>query len=589
MIVWCGGRNAINYLQEKQMSDSERIPLMFQAQVPDRGKIQYAGNPEPASKWVKQWLEGCPPVTEIPDSQENIPLWKRKTTAKPNVKIKLPEFGTKVRSWEYTFTWRMVTNSGQDDGVIRPVIGAKGLPYYPGASMKGAFRRACPNEDLRKNYCGDEEKPGCLRFHGGYPVDMSWGDKKRLVDVVHPQVNRQLGIDDKTTSANVQISLYQTTFKFGISANKKLSESEWKQIQEIWETALSKGIGSRVSAGYGYVKKLQNNKEIEIQDSNSVILSVNLRGQGLASLLLTKKGDEKIPEFRINMFKAALRGHTLRLFAGLTDQKTAERLTKIIWGGFEGKNAIVGKLRISFHAENLTLGEYRFNRNIMPTYALDAGRLDIICCSNSEEEKQQLKNLAKCLIQFSLLLGGFGKSWRRVDHRIFYHQYVANNNKPMIGCHWEFAQGSEDLYVTAGKSDLKNIRNFLAHLRKTVIKWFEYNQVTLGNYVNNWREVWHPDKVQVWGKIVKESEAMHWFHGEYSKNKSIKETDLTGKIGQIGRIWHRMYPRYVIDKNRNLKQLSQYVELLTIFPDDSITTQEFLEFLNNSSGFIKLF
>jgi CRISPR-associated protein Cmr6 len=579
------------------MSDSQRIPLMFQAQLPDRGKIQYAGNPEPASRWVKQWLEGCPTIAETPEtSQENIPVWKRKAIAKPNIKVKLPQFGARVHSWEYTFTWRMVTNSGQDEGVIRPVIGAKGLPYYPGASMKGAFRRACPNEELRTKYCGDEEKPGCLRFHGGYPVDMSWGDKKRLIDVVHPQANRQLGMDDKTTSANVQISLYQTTFKFGISSNEKLSESQWKQIQQIWEAALSKGIGSRVSAGYGYVKKLENGKEIQIQDSNNVIFSVNLRGQGLASLLLTKKGDEKNPEFRINMFKAALRGHTLRLFAGLTDEITADseitaqRLTKEIWGGFEGKKAIVGKLGINFHAEKLTLGEYRFNKDIMPTYALEAGRLDIVCCGIvSEEERQQLAKLAKTLMQFSLLLGGFGKSWRRVDHRKFYNQYVANNNKPMIGCHWEFAQSSEILYVTAASRDLQNISKFLNNIDKTVIKWFEFNRVKPSNFVNNWREVWHSSKVQVWGKIVQESEAVYWFHGNYSKNKSIKETDLTGKIGKIGRIWHRMYPRYVVDKSGKLKHTREYIELLTIFPDNSTTTKEFLNFLADSSGFLKLF
>jgi CRISPR-associated protein Cmr6 len=563
------------------MTDSNRIPLMFQAQLPERGKIQYAGNPEPASRWVKQWLEGCPPISQTPTtSQDNIPKWKQ-TAAKPNVKIKLPQFGAEVHSWEYTFDWRMVTNSGQDEGIIRPVIGAKGLPYYPGASMKGAFRRACPSEELIKKYCGDAEKPGCLRFHGGYPIDMSWGDKQRLIDVVHPQANRQLGMDEKVTSANVQISLYQATFKFGISSVDNLTETEWKQIKEIWETALRKGIGSRVSAGYGYAKELENGENI--------ILSANLRGQGLASLLLTEQEDEKVPEFRPNMFKAALRGHTLRLFAGLTDSETAQKLTKELWGGFAGRETFVGKLGIRFHPERLTMGEYKYN---MPTYDLQVGSLDILSCGIiPEQEKELLEQLVKTLIQFSLLLGGFGKSWRRIDHRKFYPSYLADKKKAMIGCHWEFSKDSEKLYLSAGTNDLKKISKFLYKLQTIATQWLEYRQVISGDFVNNWREVWHPEKVQVWGKIVAESKAVHWFHGNYAPGKSIKNTDLTGKMGKTGRIWHRMYPRYVFDNQS--KQLrrhgKEYVELLTIFPDNSNTTQDFLKFLADSSDFIKIF
>ncbi|MBW4507988.1 MAG: hypothetical protein KME64_15965 [Scytonematopsis contorta HA4267-MV1] len=567
------------------MNESDRIPLMFQAQLPARGKIQYAGNPKPAAKWVKQWLEGCPPIAE--DTGKDVPAWKRRAI---NPKIKLPQFGKKVQTMEYTLTWRMVTSGGQDDGIIRPVIGAKGLPYYPGASMKGAFRRVCPLELLEK-YCGSKDKPGILRFHGGYPVDMSWGDKKRLMDLVHAQEKKQIITNDVTTNANVQISLYKTTFKFGISASNYLTPEDWQEIQTIWEKALSQGIGSRVSAGYGYVKKVENGQEITIKNRDNILLSVNLRGQGLASLLLTPDKTEKIPEFRPNIFKAALRGHTLRLLAGVTDENTAQKITKQLWGGFEGKNAIVGKLGINFTPRELSFGEHRFGKDYMPTYDLKAGELDIITCAcETEEEKEKLTKLAKQLIRFTLLLGGFGKSWRRVDHRKFYNQYFQHNSKAMIGCHWEFTKESVDLYILTNSPDLQNISKFLINTQKKIIEWLEYNQIKPSHPIKTWREVWHPSKVQVFAKIVKQSEAVHWFHGEYLKNKSIKQTNLTGKISQVGRIWHRMYPRYVINKDRNIIHIGGYIELLTIFPDDSPTTQDFLTFLNtDSSGFIKVF
>ena len=43
------------------------IPIMFRAQIADRGKIQYAGNYKPAAQWVDEWLKGCPPVPEQRD------------------------------------------------------------------------------------------------------------------------------------------------------------------------------------------------------------------------------------------------------------------------------------------------------------------------------------------------------------------------------------------------------------------------------------------------------------------------------------------------------------------------------------------
>ncbi|MEG4434501.1 hypothetical protein QUA95_31145, partial [Microcoleus sp. F10_A2] len=175
-------------------NDSDRVPLMFRSQLEGRGKIQYAGDAGPASEWVEQWLECCPPVPENAD--ESVPLYKRGRTKSL---VKMPEFGQGVETKQYTLSWRLVTNSGQDEGMIRPIIGAKGLPFYPGSSMKGAFWRSCPPKK-REKYCGGEvvedgqntTKPGILRFHGGFPADMSWGEKERLVDVVHSQQKRQV-------------------------------------------------------------------------------------------------------------------------------------------------------------------------------------------------------------------------------------------------------------------------------------------------------------------------------------------------------------------------------------------------------------
>lgn len=569
------------------MTEANYVPLMFQAQIPNRGKIQYAGNPEPASKWVDQWLKGCPPIPEKTDDE--VPAWKRQ---RQNLTVELPKFGGNVNIREYKFSWRFVTNSGQDEGVIRPVIGAKGLPFFPGSSMKGAFSRACETDEDRKRYCGEEvnaqgEKstiPGKLRFHGGYPIDMeSWAKRDRLVDVVHGQQSFQVIDSGESHAANVQISLYQPKYKFGISSSViPKNDPEWEKIWNIWEKAISGGLGSRVSAGYGYVEGIDSHAH--------KILSIHLSGNGLTSQLLNRTA-----EFRPNMFKAALRGHTLRILAGITDETTAKLMTHQLWGGIDG-GAVVGRVGINFlvNAENLSFGAHTYRPGRpMPTYDLKHGQVDLL---QVKEISSELKKFLKYLVQFSCLMSGFGKSWRRIHHDIFYKNYFKNGDKPMIGCHWEILEESQKLWVLT--NNIRQITSFLDKTRECAIAWLESENEPTTEYIQLWREVWHPNRVQVWGRLKKKnddaplSEAVQWFHGNYNAQQSIKGSELTGWSArrgvdsQVGRIWHRMYPHYVKNKVGNLVRVpDEYVELLTIFPDESDLSQHFLAFLDNYSSF----
>jgi CRISPR-associated protein Cmr6 len=533
------------------MTNSNEVPLMFQAQVQSRGQIQYAANPEQAERWVDEWVEGA--------------------------SRQVPQFSSNIETKEYKITWRFVSNSGQDEDIIRPVIAAKGFPFYPGASMKGAFLRCCTPEQA-KRYCGgkstQDTQPGILRFHGGYPKDANWREEP-LVDVVHPQQDWQVK-NNGSHSAFIQISLHQPILVFGISSTVELKQTEWETIWSIWDKAIERGIGSRVSAGYGQ----------PIKHPETKLVSVGLCGQGLASQLFNKTG-----EFRPNMFKAALRGHTLRLFSGVTDEKTAEELTRELWGGFAGQNgAVVGLLGIAFNAIELEIDDYRYGNVTMPTYELIDGTLSILCMRQvSEEYKKELRTLVTQILRFAMLLGGFGKSWRRVDHRLFFPEYL--NRKPMIGCHWEFPNKSAKYYFPV--NNLSHITNILDNIRSTVNNWLTLTGKTPSSTVSNWREAWHAQKVQIWGRIAEDDEdsaAVRWFHGSYQETKSIKGSSLTGRMSQIGRIWHRMYPHYIRLKDGNIRRKGQeYVELLTIFPDKSDEiTQEFLKFLQTSKIFTKL-
>lgn len=118
------------------------------------------------------------------------------------------------------------------------------------------------------------------------------------------------------------------------------------------------------------------------------------------------------------------------------------------------------------------------------------------------------------------------------------------------------------------------------------------------NNLAPWREAWHPQNVQVWGRLaenVDDSVAIEWFHGAYRQaiptakipKGSIYRSSVTGQMGQIGRLWHRMYPVVRLIKSpedpSKPKPVNskQYLELLTFFPDGSAESEEFKKYLSS--------
>lgn len=555
----------------------KKVPLMFQAQTKGRSQLQYIAD-----------------LRNEDRDKQDVEIWTEQWTEKAEEKT--PDFPESVETQTYQLSWRFVTNGGQDEGIIRPVIGARGVPYYPGSSMKGAFRQACRSSkpDLVKRYCGDADKPGILRFHGGYPIDSSW--QEDLVDLVHPQQGWQVKTNStrsrpKGESAFALISLYQPELKFGISSNEDLDRAEWEQIWQIWQKAISAGIGCRVSAGYGQPTK----------QKDKVIYRAYLEGQGIASTVI---GGES--EFRPNMFKASVRGHALRIFGGLTDAKTADRLVENIFGGVTGIGTH-GLLAMNWKDTIEPIYDEFESGYGEPTYRAKGILRWLTTQSIPDAKAKSLLKLIKVLTRFAMLFGGFGKSWRRVDHRLFYEEYYeGRQKKPLIGCHWQWRDKSLDKFNLIVNP--KQVAGFINNAQTVAEEWMQQEGVTPQHRKHaDWREAWHKDNVQVWGRIAQNKEdsmAIPWFHGAYrpaireinQAEGSIYRTDLTGRMSQISRIWHRMYPLARKLKNPQPKQPEyklppnpQYLELITIFPDRSKICDEFLEFLrSDSSNFSQL-
>jgi CRISPR-associated protein Cmr6 len=558
---------------------NQKVPMMFRAQVNGRCQLhrivpekKKAGVKQDVEFWAEQWI----------DKAEFIPVNEHQD-------IERETYQTKT----YKISWRFITNGGQDDGMIRPVIGAYGIPFYPGSSMKGAFRRACEVAEQAgeiqystcNDYCGDESdiKPGILRFEGAYPTN-DW--TKNLVDMVHPQSKWQVKTyetkNKKATgeSAYAQVSLYQPIMRFSISSIKPLSSEQWQEVWRIWEKAIAAGLGTRVCAGYGQIEATPD----------TVLYRASIKGQGQAAKLIDGTG-----EFRPNIFRATLRGHALRIFGGLTDVDQAEQLVDELFGGVRGRGT-VGLLGLGFQTANLNPGTFGQNCYEQPTYEVEGDVIWSLTRPLPNEQKTALQKLVTDLMWFAMVFGGFGKSWRRADHRLFYESDGDEDYKKLIGCHWEWS-GEIERKNALRVWNLKKVGGFIDSVLETAKAWMQLQGVTPNpNSFADWRESWHPSRVQVWGRIANtrhQCTAIYWLHQPYQnaifqheRNKSIKATSVTGKLGQIGCLWHRMYPpkEQLVKKDGNLKVKStkRFLELLTIFPNDSHESKEFLKFLKTA-------
>ncbi len=217
------------------------------------------------------------------------------------------------------------------------------------------------------------------------------------------------------------------------------------------------------------------------------------------------------------------------------------------------------------------------------------------------EHEEALKKLICALTRFAMVLGGFGKSWRRADHRLFYEEYYENEYKSLIGCHWQWlTERSLALDVQVRKLD--QLGGFIDKVQQTAIEWMQLQGITPNPAQKApWREAWHHDTVQVWGReadSTEDSQAIFWLHQPYQDeirgiqpSGSIYRSSLTGQMGQIGRLWHRMYPVVKLVRNPqdpNGKPIPRttpkYLEFLTLFPDNSTESRQFLQFLNSQQN-----
>jgi CRISPR-associated protein Cmr6 len=538
----------------------EEIPMMYRAQIDGRCSLQFAGKNQDLEDWRNEWVNPKRIDAKPKQGRGNVNPQSNNLN-QPRYQRQKPSLGIDGNTYriEVKFPFRLISNCGQDS-IIRPIMGKDGIPFLSGSSVKGAFRRACNLAQIKK-YCGFEDKSNNshspstseLRFHGAYPVGDWSGSHEvkirdrgqlkdetryRMIDVVHPQQERQVGIPTKkNATAIASVSLHNPTIIFEFSSNA-VTEDDWKEVERIFWDAISSGIGGKTSTGYGLCG---------YNDSHPAIIpkhkfDVALTGQGVSSTL---RSDE--PEFRPNLFKASLRGHVQRLLGGVTN--IADDITKETERLF-GSSTDVGALKIFWEQqEKVTDGDYGQTKTFKAKGILhiDATRQDDV-------------DFVEQVFKFAFVMGGFGKSWRRVSHEIFHPTY----KKFEIGCHWQLPSiGDLNQLNIKSSQDLKQFLNRLPDICKKRLPTPAGHQ--------SWREAWHPDRVTVYAKETRQSSIVELFHREIFKKTEaiggritvIKKDRNTGKEKEteqlvFSHVWHRMLP---IGND-------EYLEIVTVFHGD---------------------
>ena len=482
---------------------SDRVPREYRAQVAGRSQRQYIRSKDPQESdlniWIQQWVERVDPRSPF-----NI---------------------DGLRLIEARVDWRLISNSGVDEGIIRPVIGAGGWPLIPGSGIKGLFRRACPPSRLQR-WCGSpcaagDLKPGILRFHGAWPSDASW--MNGLLDVAHPQQNWQVGFNNggEGHSAFGVVSLHQPKLQIGLSCtDPSITTAEWSEVEQTLRQALHQGIGGRTCAGYGSTGTLDGD----------LLFQCSLAGQGPAAKLL-----DGTAEFRPTMFRAAIRGMALRLFGGLCDSTTAQQVVGKLFGSLsklEGQN--VGLLATAYTDANTDLGSFGMRNWEQPIYAT-TGRLQWRLMRNYRggEREEVLRDLLAALHGITMSLGGFGRGWRRPDHRIFLSHYT----KTPLGCHWQWHE-PDQLPRWIDVQSANDLNRLLKRARELATQWLQITDQRTGQ-PSAWREAIHPDRMRLWVRTATDRDdavLVDWFHGE------LKGTALGGKMNRVGRLWNRLLP-----------------------------------------------
>ena len=313
------------------------------------------------------------------------------------------------------FPWRLQVGGqrGFDERLLPAFHPVYGVPYVTSSSIRGAVRawvkRTQGNDQADRLFGTLENGVGVVQFLDAYPTKPCLS-----LDTATPLW--------KWVDANVQyspephsmLSLWRPILTIGIQPTARGTESDIRQLLNWIPQALSEGLGSRVSAGYGQATIEQRSSD-SAEQCTFEKYAFSLRTAGIYGAVPDRK--TKQAEFRPTAVRGVLRYWFRAVALAMYSPASVRKLEAEMFGAIEPKTT-VGALTITtdLSVERISKSPEKphyFEGDIYLS-ALDAAT----------------RHLAGLLLQLGSHLGGLGNGSRRPLHW----------NKPdpgLRGSHWE--------------------------------------------------------------------------------------------------------------------------------------------------------
>lgn len=324
--------------------------------------------------------------------------------------------------------------------VFHPVFG---VPYIPAASLKGAARAwARKNGELDTEISdilgmldGKVAKAAKVEFLDAFPTQACLS-----VDIATPQWGWNNNQVTYNPVPHPLLSLDQPTFLLGLRATRAEHEHHVTTVIKWLENALSIGIGSRVSSGYG--RALGQAPASPHQCS----YEFELWTQGIYGVEPPTKqnGYQGIAEFRPTAIRGILRYWFRAMALSLYEGSQVQILEEELFGALSKQG-------------NFSIGT-TFNPSPSQNPYLYTGKVQL------EASDQKHLHLLSKLLALAVQLGGVGRGSRRPLHLL---------NGKMRGCHWS----TEDRNLPLAM-DIRQWQQFFQELRSS----FADVKSSIGNF-----------------------------------------------------------------------------------------------------------
>ncbi|MFN7865048.1 MAG: RAMP superfamily CRISPR-associated protein [bacterium] len=289
--------------------------------------------------------------------------------------------------------------------VFHPVYG---VPYIPSSSLKGVVkawaRQHRPEAEVNRLLGTLEDGIGCVQFLDAFPTAPCL-----TVDIANPQWSWENNRVCYQPVPHYLLSMEEPEILIGLTRTSRGKLEDVSKVKDWLQIALSAGIGSRVSAGYGRTS-------VASSLSHHSSHAFKLWTQGIYGANPPTKDNQYQGnnEFRPVAVRGMLRYWFRAVGLSIYSPQQCKDLEGRLFGTIEPQ-AQEGLIRISVDWE-----EEKGDRN--RPYFCEGNIL-------LEAKNQDALNLAEKLLQLSSHLAGIGRGSRRSLHW--------NNSIGLRGCHWE--------------------------------------------------------------------------------------------------------------------------------------------------------